>query len=76
MIRDVSAWEAWERSGPLREAPDFQRNLRLLEGMYQLARTLGTLPAADPLEGFETDIRVARTVNHVRGPAGTDCPRS
>lgn len=70
MIKDVSLWRAWEAAGPLREPPDFSRNLRLLEAMYDLARTLGAFPPADPLAGLETDIRMARILN-VRGSAGT-----
>ena len=73
MIRDAVAWRAWEEAGPLREPPDFQRNLRLLQAMYELARSLGAFPPADPLAGLETDIRMARILN-VRGSAGTHCP--
>lgn len=72
MIKDIGKWTTWEESGPLREAPDFQRNLRLVQGMYELARLLGAFPPAEPLAGLETDIRVARILNHVRGAAGTD----
>jgi len=73
MIKDVSAWTAWEEAGPLREAPDFQRNLRLVQAMYDLARSLGAFPPADAFAGLETDIRMARILN-VRGSAGTHCP--
>lgn len=73
MIKDVGAWTAWEEAGPLREPPDFHRNLRLLQAMYDLARSLGAFPSADPLAGLDTDIRMARTLN-VRGSAGTDRP--
>ena len=75
MIKDVSAWRAWEEAGPLREAPDFQRNLRLVQGMYDLARLLGAFSPADLLAGLETDIRMARILN-VRGAAGTNSPRA
>ncbi len=73
MIKDVNFWTAWEAAGPLHEPPDFQRNLRLMQAMYDLARLLGAFPPADPLAGLETHIRVARILN-VRGSAGTHCP--
>ena len=73
MIKDVSLWAAWEEAGPLREPPDFPRNLRLLQSMYDLARALGAFPPADLLAGLETDIRVARILS-VRGSAGTHRP--
>jgi hypothetical protein len=70
MIRDVAAWRAWEEAGPLREPADFAQNLRLLDAMYELARTLGAIPFDDPLAGLETDIRTARILNHVRSATG------
>lgn len=73
MLRDAAAWHEWERAGPLREPPDLLRNLRQVQAMYDLARTLGAFPPADPLAGLESDIRMARALN-VRGAAGTNRP--
>ena len=73
MIKDAAFWSDWEANGPLREPADFHRNLRLLQAMYELARTLGAFPPANPLEGLDTDIRVARILN-VRGVAAKDRP--
>jgi hypothetical protein len=75
MIKDVTLWQEWEEAVPLREPPDFQRNLRLLESMYELARSLGAFPPADPLAGLDTKIRVARILN-VRGSAPEVSPRA
>lgn len=72
MIKDTAYWSAWEAQGPLSEPLDFQRNLLLFQAMYDWARKLGAFPPADPLAGLETKIRVARILNHVRGPSGTD----
>jgi hypothetical protein len=76
MIKDAAYWTAWEEAGPLRERLDFARNLQLVEAMYDLARELGAFPPADPLEGIETDIRVARILNNVPDAAGTDRSRA
>lgn len=67
MIKDVAFWEAWEREYIAKEPVDFARNLRLLDAMYEHARLLGAFPPADPLEGIEVKIRVARILNHVSG---------
>ena len=75
MIKDVDLWSAWEAEGPVREPPDFRRNLRLVEALYDLARSLGAFPPAEPLAGLETDIRMARILN-VPGAAGTHRPRA
>lgn len=61
----VAAFEAEQAS---LAAPDFFRNLRLLDALYQEARTLGVFPLKDPLDGIETDIRLARVL-HVRTAA-------
>ena len=73
MIKDASFWRAWEAKGPLREPADFQQNLRLVESLYDLGRSLGVFPPANPLAGLETDFRLARILN-VRGSAGRDRP--
>lgn len=72
MIRDPASWSEWESRGPLSEPVDFQRNLRLMEAMYEWACKLGVLPYADPLAGLEDKIRLVRLLNHVRGSAEAD----
>jgi len=45
---------------------DYAENLRLVDGMYDLARKLGKFTAEDALDGIEKTIRVARAINCVR----------
>ena len=75
MIKNVNLWSSWEAEGPLREPADFQRNLRLLESMYELACSLNCFRPADPLAGLEVDIHMARVIN-VRGVAEADRTRA
>ena len=63
MIKDRAYWEAWEARVLLNQPADFHPNLALVESMYEHARKIGALPGADPLEGIDTKIRVARVVN-------------
>jgi len=63
VIKDKVVWEAWEAQGPLREPADFWRGIALLEAMYQHARALGAFPPANPRDGLETKIRLARILN-------------
>ncbi|OFW41575.1 MAG: hypothetical protein A3J28_11695 [Acidobacteria bacterium RIFCSPLOWO2_12_FULL_60_22] len=65
MIKDVALWEAWELEYLRNEPVDFARNLALLDAMYEWARSLGVFPPADPLEGLEVKIQMARVLNHV-----------
>jgi hypothetical protein len=63
MIKDRAYWEAWELQGPLRERLDLERAFELCDAMYEYAKSLGVFPPADPLEGIETKIRMARVIN-------------
>jgi hypothetical protein len=55
-------WQKFEREQIAAEAPDYNRNLRCFEALYQEAQILGVLPGPDPLVGIEVDIRVAAVV--------------
>lgn len=63
MIRDWSAWTEWERRWIEEQPTNFESNLRMLNAMYGWARQLGAFPPADPMEGIEVDIRIARALN-------------
>ncbi len=62
MIRDVKAWEEFERELAKREPVDYQRNLRLFEALLEEARSLGRWPPDDPLEGIELHTRFVEAV--------------
>jgi hypothetical protein len=63
VIKDKAVWAVWEAQGPQREPADFWRGIALLDAMYDHARALGAFPPADPWEGLETKIRLARILN-------------
>jgi hypothetical protein len=75
MIKDRIFWQAWEDQTVFSQPPDFQRNLRLLDAMYEHARSLGHFAPSDPLASLEVKIRLARALN-VSTPPGTHSPRS
>jgi hypothetical protein len=66
MIRDAARWQAFEHELIAKQKLDFAENLRLVDGMYDLARKLGKFTAEDALDGIEKTIRVARAINCVR----------
>lgn len=63
MIKDGTLWSRWEAEYCASVPADFARNLALLEAMYAEARAVLAFPPADPLEGIETKIRLAKVVN-------------
>jgi hypothetical protein len=42
--------------------------LRLFEAMWTAVKANGALQRANPLEGLEVDIEVARTIHALKGP--------
>ena len=72
VTRDWQLLHAFESDLMRRQQPDHDRNLRIFEAMYEEARHLGILPLKDPLDGFETDLKVARVINLVRGDTHQD----
>lgn len=70
MLRRHPLLDAFEKEQMRKEPPDYSRNLHIFEAMYEQARRLGVLPPSDPLDGIETDIRLARALNRVRSAVG------
>lgn len=65
MIRDAERLRRFEDEWLRREPLDFRRNVLIVEALAQEASRLGVFRRADPLEGIDTIIRVARAVNRV-----------
>lgn len=63
MLRNSHLIEALKKAQLQASPPDYFYNLSLFEGLYNEARALGALPLKDPLEGIESDIRLARILN-------------
>lgn len=63
MIQNLHLIEALKKAQMKLSPPDYFQNLTIFEGLYREAETLGVLPAKDPLEGIETDIRLAGILN-------------
>jgi hypothetical protein len=55
--------QAFERDLIRRTPLGYARNLEIVEALCQEARLLGVWPPADPLDGIDTDIRLARALN-------------
>ncbi|MBU4272747.1 MAG: hypothetical protein KKE86_07670 [Planctomycetes bacterium] len=65
MIRDVQRWSEFETAWITLQKSDYVDNVRLVEGMYQLARALGKFTVDDALDGIEKNIRLAAVLRHV-----------
>ncbi|NOY65697.1 MAG: hypothetical protein GXO97_09950 [Nitrospirae bacterium] len=64
MIKEPRVFEEWEKGWKEKEGPlPFNSALKIVEALWQEGMRMGTLPPSDPLEGIETDIRIARILN-------------
>lgn len=63
MLKRNSLLGAFEKEQMKNSKPDFFKNLRIFEALYEEAKHLGVFPLKDPLEGIEVDIRLARALN-------------
>jgi hypothetical protein len=66
MTQDFSRWHAFENAWIASQKPDHAQNLRLADGMYELARKLGQFKEEDALDGIEKNIRLVALLNRVR----------
>lgn len=65
MIKNHSLIEEFETNLIRSTRADYQRNLKIFEGMLEEALFLKVLPMKNPLEGIEVDIRIAKVINSV-----------
>lgn len=66
VTRDWSLLHEFERNLIRGKRPDPVQNLRIVEAMLEEGRALGVFPLNDPLDGIETDLKIARVINFVR----------
>lgn len=65
MVQGSSRWHAFENAWIASQKPDFAQNLRMVDGMYELARKLGQFKDEDALDGIEKNIRLVALLNRV-----------
>lgn len=63
MIEDAQALQEWEDAYAAAKPVDYLQNLAIVESLLQLAIEAGTFPPADPMEGIDVKIRMAKILN-------------
>ncbi len=63
MIRDPDKFRAWEDTLIANTPNDFAANLRWADEVLAFTKSVGAFPPADPWEGFEHKVRMARLIN-------------
>lgn len=63
MVRNPHLLDALNKDQVRVSPHDYFHNLSLFEGLCDEAMAMGAFPLEDPLEGIETDIKLARVIN-------------
>lgn len=66
MIKNTELLQKFEDEQTINDDMTLEQKLSLLNSIYKFAIKIGTLPPNDLLEGFETDIKVAKIINGIR----------
>jgi hypothetical protein len=67
MIKNGRILQRFERELIRKEKVDVMKNFQIVDAMYHEVVELGIIPLKNPLDGLETDIKVAKVVNNVSG---------
>ena len=65
MIKNGEAVRNLEMEILRKEKPDFSKNMRIVEALYEEAVYLGVFPPQDRLSGIDIDIQIAKAINSV-----------
>lgn len=63
MIKNTKLLKDFEIKRLKTEKLNFKKAIKLFEALWVEAENLGVLPLKNPLEGIETDLKIARTIN-------------
>jgi hypothetical protein len=70
LIRNPHILEAFERELLRRSPPDPVANFKMMDWMFQEAKSLGAMPRQNRLEGIDFKIDFARRLNVRKHPGG------
>ena len=67
MIKDPVYFRNFEKAFIADDKISYGKAIKMLESMWEEGLALGILPFKNPLEGIETDIRIAKVLNSCSG---------
>ncbi len=59
-------FQKFEKELLKKEKVDIMKNFQIVEALYHEAVSLGIIPLKDPLDGLETDIKIAKIINSTK----------
>lgn len=67
MIKNKKILEKFEKDFIRNTKIDFEKNLKIFEQLFKLAKELNKFPSENLLEGIEIDIKYAKAINGIKG---------
>jgi hypothetical protein len=64
MVKDRELLERFNRERRAKKIYSYKSSLKIFEALWKEAWDLGILPLKDSLQGIESDLRIARAINH------------
>ncbi len=72
MIRDPKLLRELDDRLAAQHPVDVSENRRIFEELWRHAVKVGALPPADPLDGIDVKIRLAKCLNALKAPRASD----
>lgn len=66
MITNIKIWEEFEKNLLRNSKPDYQKNLKIFQQLYEESKLLKVFPPKNPLEGFESEINIAKVLKKIK----------
>ncbi len=76
MIANYKEFHKFEKELISKEKVDIKRNFRIIDALYHEAVKLGIIPIRNPLDGLETDIKIAHIINSVSRTHQKNSPKT
>jgi len=65
MVKNKEGLQEFEKELIKKEKVDVKKNFRIVDALFYEAAELGIIPLKNPLDGFETDLKIANIINSV-----------
>ena len=65
MIKNHPILQKFEKEFIAKRPVDLEKNLNIMDAMYDEAAAFGIFPLKDPVQGLDIDLKIARVINCV-----------
>jgi hypothetical protein len=74
-MKIITDYQQFEKQLIRKEKVDVKRNFKIVNALYREALKFGIIPLKNPLDGLETDIKIAKVINSVSKTSHKNSPK-